>query len=146
MGRAGVAAVILLALLGLCLAAAPSVSSVAAQLHPPDCASDQSAATCPTAMAAQFRAKIAAELAQGESQQQIVAGFERQYGAAVLELPQGRGLGTLAWWLPPIALVIGAGIFSVFLAAWRRRTAAAPARANETPASDEVPPEVRERM
>jgi cytochrome c-type biogenesis protein CcmH/NrfF len=144
------AALLLLAALALCLAAAPSVSSVASMLHPPDCASDMSAADCPTAMAAQFRAQIRADLSRGQSEQQIVAEFEQQYGAGVLALPAGGGLGTLAWWLPPIVLVIGAGVASVLLRAWRRR--AAPPPPADGPHGDgdeparEVAAEVRARM
>jgi cytochrome c-type biogenesis protein CcmH/NrfF len=155
-GRRWVGALLLLAALAACVAAAPGVSSVASQLHPPDCASNQSAADCPTEMAAQFRAQIASDLRRGQSPQQIVAEFEQQYGPAVLALPTGGGLGTLAWWLPPVVLVIGAGVASVLIRAWRRRGGAGrPATAEPDGPGDggpgrgpdpEIPAEVRARM
>ncbi len=143
---------LLLAALSVCVAAAPSVGSIATMLHPPDCASDQSAANCPTQMAGQFRADIRVDLGKGQSQQQIIDEFEQQYGPAVLALPTGPGLGTFAWWLPPIVLVIGAGIASIVVAAWRRRAARpsgiSPPGAGSPPdePSPEITAEVRARM
>ena len=141
--------VALFAALLFCMAATPSVSSVAAQLHPPDCASGMSAADCPTQLADQFRAQILADLNAGQTPQQIVAAFEQQYGAGVLALPSQNGLGALAWWLPPIVIVIGAGVLSVLLRAWRRR-GAAPAAADPAsggpPPDGEISAEVRARM
>ncbi len=152
--RGWLGAILLLAALAACLAAGPSVNSIALQLHPPDCASDQSAADCPTQMAGQFRAEIQADLSKGQTEQQIIADFEQKYGPAVLALPTGPGLGTFAWWLPPIILVIGAGVASVLVRAWRRRAAApagADAEAGATPPAPgegkrDIPDEVRARM
>jgi cytochrome c-type biogenesis protein CcmH len=139
-------ALVLFAALACAIAATPTVTSVASQLHPPDCASDMSAADCPTQMADQFRAQILADLDRGESAQQIVSEFEQQYGPGVLALPSRGGIGALAWWLPPIALVIGAGVASVLVRAWRRRGMP---RGDEPPPPEpgrEISAEVRARM
>jgi cytochrome c-type biogenesis protein CcmH/NrfF len=137
----------LLAALGLglavALAAAPSVDSVAAQLRPPDCPTVTSAADCPSQLAAEWRARIAAELARGESPQQVVDGFVRDYGPAALALPPRRGLGALAWWLPPLAVAAGGAVAAAWLVAARRAGRGGAAPPTPGPGEAELPPELR---
>ncbi|MFQ6113676.1 MAG: cytochrome c-type biogenesis protein CcmH [bacterium] len=56
----------------------------------------------------EVRKKIAAMIKQGKSKDEILNAFVKQYGERILASPSQKSvLGKLAFWLIPIALVIG---------------------------------------
>lgn len=113
---AGVAAVGIVA--GLFTAppvSADRVEVIASQLRCPVCQS-VSVADSPSDQARDMRQIIAQQVAEGLSDEEIIAFFVDRYGEWVILAPPPRG-GTLALWLlPPAAVLIG-----VMLALGRRR-------------------------
>jgi cytochrome c-type biogenesis protein CcmH len=119
----------LLALVGLVAvellspAAAPSQAAqarqVAAELRCPDC-QGLSVAESETAAAVAIRRQIAELLGSGQTQDQVRAYFVARYGDWILLAPSSP----LAWWVPPVALLIGVGLLAWWL--WRARSATAP--------------------
>ena len=93
---------------------------VAAELRCPDCQA-LSVAESQTASAAAIRRQIVEQLAAGQTPDQIRAYFVARYGEWILLAPPSP----FAWWIPPIALLIGIGILAWWLA--RGRGAPAPA-------------------
>ena len=92
-----------------------AVAAVAEQLNCPTC-QGYTLRDCPLTVCAQMREQIRARLAEGLSEQAIMEEFVDYYGPQVLNAPPREGFFLLAWWLPPIALVMGA----LLLALWVR--------------------------
>jgi len=119
----------LLALVGLVLvelvrpAAAPTrteqARQIAAELRCPDCQA-LSVAESETAAAAAIRRQIVEQLAAGQSPVQIRAYFVARYGEWILLAPPSP----FAWWIPPLAVLLGIGVFAWWVGG--RRAAAAP--------------------
>jgi cytochrome c-type biogenesis protein CcmH len=111
------------------------VNAIAKELYCPVCESTP-LDVCPTQACADWREVIRTKLAEGQSEEEIRAYFEEQYGARALAEPPRQGF-TLAVWLLPIAAVLaGAFFFSRYI---RRISAAgAPAGAPEEPLPDHV--------
>lgn len=114
---AAVAAVLVVAV-GLATAPpapADRVDAIAFRIRCPVCQS-VSVAESPSDQAKDIRQIIAEQVAEGRSDEEIVAFFVDRYGEWVVLAPPPRG-GTLALWLlPPAAILIG-----VILALGRRR-------------------------
>jgi cytochrome c-type biogenesis protein CcmH len=68
----------------------------------------------------QIRADIPARIRAGESDAQIRAAYVRAYGDRILLTPSGSGLGAVAWGLPALVIVAGAGGIVVALRRWAR--------------------------
>ncbi len=83
---------------------------IAAELRCPDCQA-LSVAESQTAAAAAIRGQIADQLAAGKTRAQIRAYFVARYGDWILLAPSSA----LAWWVPPLALLLGIGIFAWWL-------------------------------
>ena len=66
-----------------------------------------SIADSPSEMAVNMKAQVRELLARGYTQQQIETYFERSYGQFVLLRPKFRGVNTLVWILPIVALFGG---------------------------------------
>ena len=64
-------------------------------------------ADSPSEMAINMKGQVRELLSRGYSEEQILAYFERSYGQFVLLKPKFRGLGSLVWTLPLLALLIG---------------------------------------
>jgi len=64
---------------------------------------------------------IEQELAQGQSEEQIIQSFVSQYGEQVLAAPIKRGFNLTAWVAPFAALLLGGGVIYIALQAWVRR-------------------------
>jgi len=75
-------------------------------------------------------------LAQGYTQEQILAYFEKSYGGFVLEKPKNP----LVWILPIFLLVVGAVVVVV---AAKRLSSEPPATGNREPATDPYVEQVR---
>jgi cytochrome c-type biogenesis protein CcmH len=114
----------LLALTGVVLAQASEptdddVNRVARQLYCPVC-ENVPLDVCPTQACADWRADIRQRLAQGWTDEQIIAYFAQQYGDRVLARPPARGLSVLVYLVPPLALALGAWFVVRFLRNNRR--------------------------
>lgn len=115
LAAAGAALVIVVGLLTAPPQPADRVEALASRLRCPVCQS-VSVAESPSETARAMREIIAQQVAEGRSDEEIVAFFVDRYGEWVILAPPARG-GTLALWLlPPAVLLIG-----VVLATGRRR-------------------------
>ena len=74
---------------------------------------------CPTKGAAELRDQIRTWLMEGQSEDWILDELELQYGPSILGAPRMRGMGLVAWLVPPLFFVVGAIGVVVFL---RRQT------------------------
>jgi cytochrome c-type biogenesis protein CcmH len=95
------------------------VNQVASQLYCPVC-ENVPLDVCPTQACAQWRELIREKLAAGWSDDQIKQYFVAQYGDRVLATPPAHGLNWLVYFLPPVAILAGAGVLTVVLRSWRR--------------------------
>lgn len=102
------------------------VNEVAKDVYCPVCESTP-LDVCPTQACADWRELIRAKLAEGQSRDDILDYFARQYGEGVLANPPRRGANLIILWILPFALVlVGLLLFSRLLRGLR---AAAPAAA-----------------
>lgn len=89
------------------------------------CCWSESVAVHRSEVAAEMRAEIARMLAQGKTEDQIVAHFVARYGERVLIVPRGPSAVWLAM-IPWVALAFGLLVLAWFI---RRRRATEPAQA-----------------
>lgn len=113
---AGIAAVSI----GVGLFTAPPVSAdrvetIASRLRCPVCQS-VSVADSPSDQARDMREIIVQQVAEGRSDEEIVAFFVERYGEWIVLAPPPRGSTLALWLLPPAAVLIG-----VIMALGRRR-------------------------
>jgi len=104
------------------LTADEEAQRLAAELRCPDCQA-LSVAESQTASAVAIRRQIVEQLAAGQTPGQIRAYFVARYGEWILLAPPSP----FAWWIPPLALVAGIGIFAWWVGRGRRAAAPAPA-------------------
>ncbi|MEX0429329.1 cytochrome c-type biogenesis protein CcmH [Nocardioides sp. DS6] len=115
---------------------------VAARLRCPTCVGE-SAADSTSPVAESMRSEARRQLAQGRSEDQVVAWFRTRYGADIVLDPQRRGLGWVLWAAPPVAALAVVGGIAGLVVVRRRRLAVrdeAPDRADagaDTGADDE---------
>jgi cytochrome c-type biogenesis protein CcmH len=64
---------------------------------------------------------IKQQIAQGQSEEQIIQFFVAQYGEQVLAAPPKRGFNLMAWGLPFAAILAGGGIIYLALKKWVRQ-------------------------
>lgn len=86
-------------------------------------------ADSPAAIAADMRALVREQIAEGRSDEDIRKDLVRRYGDYVLFTPPFR-VGTLVLWLGPFLLAVGAGVM-LWLRARRRRPVENPLSAEE---------------
>lgn len=84
------------------------VNAVAKQLYCPVC-ENTPLDVCPTQACAQWRDLIRLMLSQGKSEAEIKRYFVDHYGARVLNEPPRTGLNWLAYIVPPVVILLGAG-------------------------------------
>lgn len=115
------------------------VNAVAKQLYCPVC-ENTPLDVCPTQACAQWRDLIRLKLSQGESEEQIKQYFVDNYGARVLNEPPRTGLNWLAYLVPPVVILIGAGFLVRALRMMRKPVVAAQAEGprSDAPADDYV--------
>jgi len=85
---------------------------------------------CPTQACADWRELIRTKLAEGQSRDEILEYFARQYGDGVLSNPPRRGASLIVLWLLPVlGVLLGLLLFSRLLRGLRKAApeAAAPA-------------------
>jgi len=103
---------------------ADQARQVASELRCPDCQA-LSVAESQTASAGAIKRQIVEQLAAGQTPAQIRAYFVARYGEWILLAPPSP----FAWWIPPLALLVGIGVF-----AWRL------GRGHAAPPAPELPP------
>lgn len=83
---------------------------------------------------------------EGYSAAQLVDWVIDNHGEEYRALPQRSGVSLLAWWIPPVAVVVGLGV--IFVVLWRMRAARVAAGPREEPAelSDEEERRLRAAM
>lgn len=115
------------------------VNAIAKQLYCPVC-ENTPLDVCATQACAQWRDLIRLKLSQGESEEQIKQYFVDNYGARVLNEPPREGLNWLAYIVPPVVILIGAGFLVRALRMMRKPVVAAQAQGPRTdaPADDYV--------
>ncbi len=114
-----------LVLAGAALAAAPDAQRRIEERFIAPCCWSENVAVHRSEVAAGMRTEIAKMLAEGKTEDQIVARFVAQYGERVLIVPRGPSAVWLAI-IPWVALALGLLILAWFI---RRRRAAEPAQA-----------------
>lgn len=102
------------------------VNEIAKDLYCPVCESTP-LDVCPTQACTDWRDLIRTQLGEGQSRQEILDYFARQYGNGVLADPPREGISLLLLWLLPIAaIVLGVLFFSRYLHSLRAATAESP--------------------
>ena len=81
------------------------VNAVAKDVYCPVCESTP-LDVCPTQACADWRELIRTKLAAGESRQDVLDYFARQYGDGVLADPPRRGVSLIVLWVVPIAGIL----------------------------------------
>jgi cytochrome c-type biogenesis protein CcmH/NrfF len=94
-------------------------NEVAGLLRCPVC-QGMSVADSPSEMAVNMKHQVREMLARGDSKEQILASFEHSYGQFVLLKPKFKGVNSLVWLLPIVA--IGIGVFAISRTFSRRRS------------------------
>jgi cytochrome c-type biogenesis protein CcmH len=83
----------------------------------------------------EVRRDVRARLARGETEQQILDDYVVQFGTRILAEPPARGFNWALYVLPPVMLVVGAGlVFTLVRRFSSRHETAAPASGVETAA------------
>jgi len=116
---------------------AEQAQQVASELRCPDCQS-LSVAESHTEAANAIRTEIVQLLASGQSPDQVRQHFVDRYGEWILLAPTAP----IAWWLPLVVLLLGAGS----LAAWLLRGRRAPPPPAESAPADALRRRVREEL
>jgi cytochrome c-type biogenesis protein CcmH len=101
---------------------AGQAKEVAASLRCPVC-QDLSAADSPAPMAAEMRRQIERDLRRGRSPEQIRSTFVRAYGPSVLMTPPRHGVGSIAYVLPLLVVVVAGATGALLLRRLVRRPA-----------------------
>jgi cytochrome c-type biogenesis protein CcmH len=101
---------------------AGQAKEVASSLRCPVC-EDLSAADSPAPMAAEMRRQILQDLRRGRTPEQIRSGFVRAYGPSVLMTPPRRGVGSIAYVLPVLVVVVAGATGAMLLRRFVRRPA-----------------------
>ena len=85
------------------------VNEVAKDLYCPVCESTP-LDVCPTQACADWRELIRTKLAAGETRQDVLDYFARQYGDGVLANPPRRGVSLVVLWVLPVLIVLLGGL------------------------------------
>jgi cytochrome c-type biogenesis protein CcmH len=115
------------------------INAIATQMNCPTC-TGINLADCHTQTCAQWRDQIKDLLAQGMTDEEVLAYFVTQYGTQVLQEPPKSGF-TLGLWVLPV-IMIGLGAFLLYFAL--RKMTAAPAPISTGPANAPDDPYLRQ--
>ncbi len=94
---------------------------IARQLRCPVCTSE-SVGDSSSEAAIQMRNIIQQQLAEGDSEAEILAYFQARYGDWILLEPPKRGLHLVVWLLPVVGGALGAVTLALLLIRWTRRS------------------------
>lgn len=114
------------------------VNEVAHGLYCPVCESEP-LDTCPTQACIDWREEIRAQLAEGQTKEQIYASFRARYGDRVLAQPPVDGVNLILWFTIPVALIVGGYLFMRYLQGIRQPVVARQASGGK-PVSAETAP------
>jgi len=103
---------------------------VARQIQCPVC-NGESVADSPSLKASEMRAVIRQQLAEGRSDQQVLAYFSDVYGSDILESPPQQGFTSLIWIMPVLMLLAGATAVVTLARDWQKQARVAGATSNE---------------
>ena len=90
------------------------VNAIARDVYCPVCESTP-LDVCPTQACADWRELIRTKLAEGETRQDILNYFARQYGDGVLSDPPRRGASLVVLWVLPVLVILLGGLLFVRL-------------------------------
>lgn len=121
------------------------VNRVARQLYCPVC-ENVPLDVCPTQACADWRADIRDKLAQGWTDDQIKTYFVQQYGDRVLARPPARGLNVVVYIVPPLAVLLGAGLLYRYLRGRRTLLVDAVTPAPSSDYHDQLEKELNDRF
>jgi cytochrome c-type biogenesis protein CcmH len=103
------------------------VNAVAKDVYCPVCESTP-LDVCPTQACADWRELIRTKLAEGQTRDEILEYFARQYGDGVLSNPPRRGASLIVLWiLPVLGVLLGLLLFSRMLRGLRKAAPEGPA-------------------
>lgn len=108
---------------------------VAQQIQCPVC-NGESVADSPSLKAAEMRAVIRQQLADGRSEQQVLDYFSQVYGNDILESPPRQGFTSLIWLMPVIMLLAGVAAVVAFAREWQRQARVAGATGSDDAMDD----------
>jgi cytochrome c-type biogenesis protein CcmH len=90
------------------------VNAIAKELYCPVCESTP-LDVCATQACADWRDVIRTKLAEGQTEEEIKAYFELQYGARALAEPPRQGFTLAIWILPVLAVIVGGLVFARYI-------------------------------
>jgi cytochrome c-type biogenesis protein CcmH len=98
-------------------------------------------ATCGCGFADGMLARLDQEVGAGHSDDEIMAVFVAEYGAAIKIKPSGSGVGLMAWLAPMALLMVGAVVMAGMISHWRgqHRADADDPTPSTTPTGDDTP-------
>jgi cytochrome c-type biogenesis protein CcmH len=102
------------------LATALEWQDIAANLMSPACPG-RTLINCTSGHAEQWRELIRQKLAQGETQEQIMAYFVEMRGEEILAAPPKRGFALTAWIFPVFIIINGAGLIVLLTRRWAQQ-------------------------
>ncbi|MFQ5433869.1 MAG: cytochrome c-type biogenesis protein CcmH [Anaerolineae bacterium] len=94
------------------------VNAIAKKLYCPVCPNTP-LDVCETKACQDWREQIREQLANGWTEEEVIAYFVEQYGERVLAEPERSGFTSLVWILPVVAVVLGLVIGVQALRSWR---------------------------
>lgn len=103
---------------------------VARQIQCPVC-NGESVADSPSLKASEMRAVIRQQLAEGRSEQQVLAYFSGVYGSDILESPPQQGFTSLIWIMPVLMLIAGVVAIVTIAREWQKQARVAGAKSEE---------------
>lgn len=87
----------------------PEATEAISRLYSPFCPG-QMLETCPSPNATALRDSIQALAYEGLTSEQLVAWMLANHGSEYRAMPEASGAGLWAWLLPPLGLLVGAGL------------------------------------
>lgn len=155
-GMLGGAMIVLIAVFGMTVVETPgahaalSVAQSAEESLTCQCGCGLTIANCDNPkceFAVPARHKIEAMAARGMTKVQIIAYFRKKYGEKILAEPTTHGFNLLAWTMPFLAILCGAGLAMVVMGRWHGEPPSEPPPpADSHPEDKQVSSELRERL
>ena len=123
------------------LAAAPGLDPSAVEAHArtleakliAPCCWSQQVSVHQSPAADEIRRDLRRRLARGETEQQILADYEVQFGERIFAEPPAKGFTRFLYVLPPVVLVAGAGLVVVLVRRFTGRQAEEPRAPADAP-------------
>lgn len=123
----------------------PTQGELEGELMCPICAGE-TLAQSDTAPAQRIKAYIASRIADGATKSQIKDELVTQWGQRILAAPPRHGFNLLAWVLPLVGLVGGAGILGILAWRWTRVREPEPEPQQWAPNGHPLGPEEERRL